>query len=121
MNEHGFVRAVNTKLRPHLHVWKIDANAANGVPDCWYSGGKADVWVEYKYQDTRAYSLTKLQKHWLEERHREGRNCWLVIGTPKGVYVFTEPDYPDKLLIERSFYSVNEYVKLVIDTCKGGL
>lgn len=121
MNEHSFVRSINTKIRPHLHVWKIDANAANGVPDCWYSGNGGDVWVEYKYQDARPYTLSRLQNDWLTSRHNEGRRCWLVVGTPDGVYVCDKPPYAEKLPLERSFYSVAQYTQLLIATCKSGL
>lgn len=116
MNEHSFVESIHRRLKKHpLHVWKINARFANGVPDAWYSGGRGDVWVEYKWGRNPPSAL---QIKWLEDRHREGRRCWLVIGDERGVQIIDRPPYnrPQKT-VEQSFYSVAEYISTLLLTC----
>lgn len=91
MTEHSFIRSINNSLRQSLFIWKIDAASANGVPDCWYSGGSADLWVEYKYG--KDHPLSELQLMWLTRRHKEGRTCWVVTGVGDMVSIVTEPPY----------------------------
>ena len=65
-----------------------------GIADSWYSGKKADLWVEYKYVKdlpVRAnvkIDLSRLQKDWLKSRHAEGRNVAVIIGSPDGGVIF---------------------------------
>jgi hypothetical protein len=91
MTEHGFIKSINDKLRHLMFVWKIDAASANGTPDCWYSGDKADLWIEYKYG--LSHPLSALQRMWLTRRHGEGRHCWVVTGVDDKVSVVTAPPY----------------------------
>lgn len=64
-----------------------------GVPDCYYSGPRGDLWIEYKYvaklpvKVPVPVDLSKLQRHWLEGRHAEGRNVAVVVGSPEGAIV----------------------------------
>ena len=62
-----------------------------GVPDCWYSGPRGDMWVEYKFivlpkRDSTIIKadLSELQKEWLTGRTREGRRCRVIIGCKEG-------------------------------------
>ena len=63
-----------------------------GVPDVWYSGKKKDLWLEYKFipkipskpETLITPALSQLQLAWLEDRHAEGRNVGVVVGSPKG-------------------------------------
>lgn len=68
-----------------------------GIADCWYSGARADWWVEYKFVvlpkrdntviDSTAGKqplLSHLQQDWLRERHTEGRNVAVIIGCKDG-------------------------------------
>jgi hypothetical protein len=93
MNEHTFTKAINQSAKQAgLFVWKIDAASANGVPDCWYSGAKADLWIEFKFGGK--YPVSKLQDKWLSDRHRDGRDCWVVTGFDDGtISVKTEPPF----------------------------
>ena len=114
MNEHTFVRSIHNRLKGKLHIWKVAAGFANGVPDAWYSGNKGDLWVEYKWGK---YPLSTLQRLWLTARHAEGRRCWVVTGTDKGVVVYTQPPYPEKIPIEQTLYTVAEYCALLLNVC----
>lgn len=71
-----------------------------GTPDMYYSGKKADLWVEYKFihlpvKDTTVINLiipspktdseiSALQQDWLMGRHSEGRNVAVVVGSKNG-------------------------------------
>lgn len=100
MNEHGFIRAVHRKLPPAIYRWKINDNFEGGVADAYYSCNGGDLWIEYKYlpalpkrPDTAIRtSLNARQKHWLDQRHAEGRRVAVVIGAPEGSAVLTSPD-----------------------------
>lgn len=92
MNEHTFIRSIH-RLLPHwLYAWKINDNFQGGVADAYYSGKMADCWVEYKYVPAlpkRPGTLVKIetspqQKDWLHRRYLEGRNVFLVVGSPDG-------------------------------------
>lgn len=92
MNEAGFIRSVHRRLPPSVHAWKIAAQFANGVPDCWYSGMQGDLWVEYKFvqatpKRTISPRLSKLQVSWLEHRLKEGRNVAVIVGSPGGAAI----------------------------------
>lgn len=94
MNEHGYIRSIHRKLPKNLYIWKINDNYAGGVPDAYYSGNKNDLWLEYKYLKTIpkrndtvidfTKMLSPLQQKWLKERHNEGRNVGVVIGSEFG-------------------------------------
>lgn len=68
-----------------------------GIPDVWYSGTRADLWVEYKYLPiavprTRVIpDLSVKQLHWIRCRQREGRNVWTIVGYKPGGVIFTDP------------------------------
>lgn len=125
MTEHEFVRTLHQRIRniqqpnPRPYIWKIDANAANGVPDAWYSGNKGSVWVEYKFQNKARYKLSKLQEDWLRRRNMEGQQTWVVVGTMDGVFVFKRPPYPDKLPKDIQPITAHEYINLLVDTVGG--
>lgn len=61
---------------------------SSGTPDVWYSGNKADLWIEYKFLPTVPQTaiidplklLSVLQANWLNGRYEEGRNVAVVIG-----------------------------------------
>ena len=62
-----------------------------GVFDCWYSGSKTDLWIEYKFivlpkrDDTMIVpNLSALQLQWGNGRRDEGRNVAIVVGCKEG-------------------------------------
>ena len=73
---------------------------SSGTADVWYSGKKADLWVEYKYlprtpqraQVSPYKLLSSLQLEWLEGRYAEGRNVFVIIGCPDGGVVLCAPE-----------------------------
>lgn len=77
-----------------------------GVADSWYSGRRADLWIEWKWVDLpkrddtliditagKKPSLSALQKDWITERRAEGRNVWVVIGSDAGGLMFMDDRY----------------------------
>jgi hypothetical protein len=88
--ENNFLSKINQKLPKTLYREKNYNPLRRGTPDVWYSGGKGDLWVEYKFltKPTRIIDplklLSPLQAKWLKDRKDEGRNVAVVIGTPAG-------------------------------------
>ncbi len=112
--ENVFIAAVHRHLPAELYRMK-NHNAYNGgIPDCWYSGRLADLWVEYKYTILPArgdtlikITLSELQKEWLRSRYKEGRQVAVAVGCKEGVVLFDGCDWDDE-------YSTDDFKKLVI-------
>jgi len=95
MNESGYTRTVNQRLPLDIYSWKINAQFAPGVPDCWYSGAARDLWVEWKYLKTMNKhrlkpSLRSKQVEWLRDRYEQGRNVIVLVGSPQGIVAFND-------------------------------
>ena len=99
MTEHAFIRSIHDRLKRvdrSIYVWKINDNYQGGVADAYYSGDR-DCWIEYKYlkslpkrSDTLIkIDLSPLQQEWLRERHNQGRNVSVVIGSPDGAMILS--------------------------------
>jgi hypothetical protein len=104
--ENTFIGSVHRHLPEMKQLYRMkNHNQYNGgIADDWYSGGKADLWIEYKFivvpkrGDTMvdiAHSATKagpelshLQQAWLRGRHREGRSVGVCIGCKAGAVWF---------------------------------
>ena len=89
--ENQFISGVHKYLTPHKpHREKMNNPYSSGTADVWYSGTKADLWIEYKFlprtpqRGVVTPALSELQKKWLRERHAEGRNVKVVVGCPSG-------------------------------------
>lgn len=86
--ETTFTAAVHRHLPKTLHRVKNHNSFTGGIPDCWYSGHKSDLWVEYKFvpklPEQFTPALTALQSQWLKARHAEGRNVAVIVGAPEG-------------------------------------
>jgi hypothetical protein len=68
-----------------------------GTADVWYSGPKADLWVEYKFNvlparmtTPVAIDLSSQQLLWIKDRLRDGRNVWVIVGTKEGGLIFRD-------------------------------
>ena len=94
MTEHAYIRSIHSRLRkdaPSVYARKINDPYQGGVADAYYSDSR-DMWIEYKYLKAlpkRATTriepgLSELQKDWLRERHAQGRNVAVIIGSPDG-------------------------------------
>lgn len=97
--ENTFIAAVHKYLPSMRELYRMkNHNVYNGgIADVWYSGAKADLWVEYKFiavpkrDDTlidlvggKKPALSALQQDWLSERHTEGRNVGVIVGSKAG-------------------------------------
>ena len=81
------IHRIHSRITPKLHRQKQNNAFTSGIPDVWYSGTKADLWVEYKYGDN---TLSPLQKLWLQRRHAEGRNLAVIHCLTSGKNVLLE-------------------------------
>lgn len=106
--ETRFYTAVHKLLPRGLHREKMHNPFRGGTADVWYSGNADDLWVEYKWLARLPVRtsicldklLSPLQQQWLLGRYEEGRNVVVILGTPKGAWVFegaswTRPLSPD--------------------------
>lgn len=98
--ESQFSSSLNKLLPLGLHYEKMNNPYRGGTADFWYSGNKADLWIEYKWLpsipkrtynliDSRKPSLSKLQQKWLANRIKEGRHVAVIVGTPIGAIILT--------------------------------
>lgn len=98
--ENTFIAGVH-KYLPHDAPYheKMANPYRGGTPDVWYSGDKSDLWIEYKYIEKLPVKvpikidLSQLQVLWLCNRHNEGRNLAVVIGTPEGCLLLTNLEW----------------------------
>ena len=121
MTEHAFVKRVHRHLPSELYRWKVADRYTNGVPDAWYSGPAGDLWVEYKYlprTPRRVFTpaLSALQKKWLIERHREGRNVAVVVGCPDGALPITAENIEQRIK-PTHWLSIKELVTWITAHC----
>lgn len=124
MSESGQTYAINKKVRAAgVYALKLQTMGNNGIPDCYYSGNKADLWVEMKYISDKALPkkektliqpmLSDLQYNWLIERGNEGRNVAVIIGSSIGwvIYpIWDRPIYKTELNMTR-----NEVIEWIIN------
>lgn len=88
--ENTFITSVHRHLPIGLYKMKNHNQFNSGIADVWYSG-KRDWWVEYKFikvpvRDSTVidFGLSHLQKEWLTQRHIEGRNVGVLVGSKGG-------------------------------------
>lgn len=96
--ENSFIAGVHKHLPPTLHREKMHNPYRGGTADEWYSGQKSDLWIEYKFVELPKQAetiipinLSELQKKWLYDRWREGRNVRVVVGCKEGAVIFSDP------------------------------
>lgn len=102
----------------------------SGTADWWYSGAKADLWIEYKFIPripVRALivpDLSPRQKDWLDGRLSEGRNVAVIVGCPEGGVLYRERFWLEALEPEQFRARVLERNALarwiVLQTCPEG-
>lgn len=94
-SETTFIGSVHIHLPPKFYRMKTHNPYISGPADVWYSGVKADWWIEYKFEllpkrdDTLIIpdcSVAQLQ--WLGDRHAEGRNIAVIMGCKEGGVVY---------------------------------
>jgi hypothetical protein len=88
--ENRFIAAIHRQLPKELYREKMHNPYRGGTFDVWYSGNKADLWIEYKWGNN---SLSALQLKWGEGRHKEGRKVAVARGFASGKCTwYTRPE-----------------------------
>lgn len=103
--ETTFSKGVLAHIPRDVYHMKNNNPYLGGVPDLWFSGNFADLWVEVKYlprvprRDSVVPTelLSRLQAQWLERRHREGRQVAVIIGCPDGGVVLPGITWQDEI------------------------
>lgn len=101
--ERRFRQSVTKHLKS-IYVWPINDSWHAGVPDHYYSGPGGDLWIEYKYfptdrdsfdltLPTKTPKLTRIQQHWLNSRHDEGREVRVIVGMPSGGVILMNKEW----------------------------
>lgn len=96
--ETTFYTGLNKHVPRHVYRMKNNNPFLGGVPDFWYSGNAADLWVEYKWIPRVPRSgivdvgklLSALQLKWLADRYDEGRNVCVIAGCSTGGVVLRD-------------------------------
>ena len=78
-----------------VYCLKLNLMYANGVADSWFSGNLDDCWIEFKYIKELPkrsgtlvdFKLSELQKHWIAGRCNQGRDVYLIVGSPHHHYM----------------------------------
>ena len=134
--ENAFIAAVHRKLPPVNQFYRMkNHNIYNGgIADCWYSD-RRDLWVEYKFltlpkRGTTVIDLVSkgdiisvLQADWLAARFEEGRNVWVIVGTPEGGAIFRARAWEKSYTAEvfRTFLlSKVDLAHAIFDFCRKG-
>jgi hypothetical protein len=88
--ESRFITSVNAKIPKTVHREKMHNVYRGGTFDVWYSGSKADLWIEYKWiprvpaRGRAVPDMSPLQLQWGKGRLAEGRSVLVVVGCPGG-------------------------------------
>ena len=98
-SENTFIASVHRHLPASLYRMKNHNQYNGGIADVWYSG-KKDLWIEYKFiavpkrpgtiidlinKPPKGDSvISTLQQQWLHDRHSEGRNVGVIVGSKEG-------------------------------------
>ena len=96
--ESQFISGVHKYLVRSVYRMKNHNAYVGGIPDCWYSGNKSDLWAEYKYipvsipRKTVKPDLSELQFRWISARHLEGRDVWVIMGCKQGGVIYYNLD-----------------------------
>lgn len=123
--ETTFSNSVNKHLSEAVYHMKNNNPYLGGVPDVWYSGKAADLWVEYKFvvlpkrMDTVIkIDLSKLQQEWLKGRHAEGRNVAVIVGHKDGGVFFPGVDW-DSVYRAQDFMALHKSRKELAQLIEG--
>lgn len=106
--ENVFIASVHRLLPPVTLLYRMKNNNDynSGIADCWYSGPRGDLWIEYKFLELpkrdktiidlvggKDPMITPLQQQWLAERLNEGRDCWVIVGCKDGGALFKKQQW----------------------------
>jgi len=95
--EQQFKYSVHKYLPSELTVEGMNNPFRRGTPDNWYSGDKADLWVEWKFVSKLPKKrlnverlLSPMQRQWLLREYEHGRNVAVIVGSAEGGLVFPD-------------------------------
>jgi hypothetical protein len=121
--ESKFQTRINKRIPHYIHRQKMGSAMYNGTADYWYSGNKADLWVEYKWLDvcpvkgvSPSTLLSALQEMWLTRRHQEGRNVCVIIGSPTYCALLTNGAWSTYVSSSQFTFSETEAAELIIES-----
>lgn len=107
--ETTFIQSVHRHLPADLYRVKNNNEFHAGIADCWYSGDRGDIWIEYKFTQIPARPktaikvpelLSALQVDWLAHRYEEGRKVFVVVGCKEGGVWFEDRDWEHHITAE---------------------
>lgn len=111
--ENQFISGVHKYLEPGKpYHEKMHNMYRGGTADVWYSGNKADLWIEYKFlprvpqRGVVKADLSVLQLNWLKGRHAEGRSVYVIVGCPTGGVILRSSEWEQEL-------PANEFVSCI--------
>jgi len=88
MLESNYLTALFKLIPPEIEKWKIHDAYTSGVPDAYFSGNKADIWIEAKLvrnnPKKHTPKLSALQKAWLKRQYNRGRKVYVLVGVKGG-------------------------------------
>lgn len=87
--ENRYRDSIHRLLPRELHHEKMHNPYRGGTFDDWYSGNKADIWVEYKWKEL---NLSPLQAKWGKARFTEGRKVYVIVGNKNGGVLYKAPN-----------------------------
>ena len=126
--ETRFIASVHEHLPVSLHREKMNNPYRGGTADVWYSGERADLWIEYKFlprlpvRSAITADLTALQLAWLSGRYEEGRNVWVIIGCKAGGMMLTNKRWETPVAVltfKQSLWTRKELARRIATHCKG--
>lgn len=108
--ETTFIASVHAHLpRKNKEPYRMkNHNEYNGgIFDVWYSGDRADLWVEYKFivlpkrlTTVIVPNLSALQLEWGRERADEGRTMFVIVGCKEGGVVLGPHEWEAGISLE---------------------
>lgn len=129
--ENRFIKRVHDALHPDVYREKMFNPLRGGTPDVYYEGPVA-FWTEYKWMPKFSAHidvsprpkggtgrLTGLQMNWLV-RSWDNKQCpWVVVGSPTGCVVLTDPSQWQKGISrdEAQVLSVQELARRIERKC----
>lgn len=131
--ESTFIQSVHNHLPPGRSdpYWMKNNNSfTSGIWDVWYSGNRADMWVEYKFvvlpkrDDTLVpVELSELQLDWGNDRHVEGRKLFVIVGAKEGGIILRPASWTDPIsagMFRKQIQSRQQIAQFIrATTCKG--
>lgn len=139
MKEADHKAAVHRLLPKDLYHHSNTGLSFNGVPDCYYDGDKADLWIEWKKLDRNPPGnmldvspvpgkkkapghLTELQYRWVVRRWNTGKNAAVIVALPQRIYVLLDNPslwcQPVPLIAEMLF-DRKEIAEWITQRCNG--